>query len=188
MATSVVHKLLNEDEYLAQEECAAYKSEYVAGEIFAMAGASERHNRISLNIASHLRTATRGHTCGAFMADMKLRIATHHAFYYPDVMLACDSADDHPFYKTKPCFIAEVLSPGTAVIDRREKWLHYRNIPSLRYYLLADSEKNAVRLFEHSGEIWREQVLDAEDIVTIKCGNLVIPLSLDDIYEDTGLL
>lgn len=188
MAVRVDHKLQSEETYLSFEESAAFKSEYVAGEVFAMAGGSERHNRICLNIAFHLRAATRGHVCRAFMADMKLRIASHRAYYYPDAMLVCDSADDHPLYKAAPCFVAEVLSPGTASIDQREKWLHYRDIPSLRYYLMADSDRRHVRLLERTGDIWREQVLDGEDIVVVECGGgTTIPLSLDDIYEDAGL-
>jgi Uma2 family endonuclease len=185
MAATLLHKRWSEAEYLAQEAGAFLKSEYVAGEIFAMAGASERHNRVCLNIAFHLRAATRGHACRAFMADMKLRIAERSIYYYPDAMLVCDPDDDHPLYKTSPCFIAEVQSPSTAAIDQREKWLHYRDIPSLRYYLLADAEKRQARWFERSGDGgWREQTLDAEDIVIVRCGGLNIALSLDDIYED----
>ena len=136
--SAVAEKLwMSEADYLDWESRAKEKHEYVAGEIFAMAGASERHNRITLNIAFHLRLATRGHSCRAFMADMKLRIADARSYYYPDVMLVCDNSDQHPIYKTAPCFIAEVLSPSTANIDQREKWLHYRDIPSLRYYLLG---------------------------------------------------
>ncbi len=123
------------------------------------------------------------------MADMKLRIASHRIYYYPDAMLACDDHDDHPFYKTTPCFIAEVLSPSTATTDQREKWLHYQAIPSLRYYLLVDAERPSARLLTRvEEERWTEQVLDREDIVVIACGDVEIPLSLDDLYEDTGLL
>ncbi len=187
MGMLVEHRTLSEEDYLAAEAAAPFKSEYVAGEVFAMAGASERHNRITLNIAFHLRAASRGHTCRAFMADMKLRVDAHQAYYYPDAMLVCDPADDHPLYKSAPCFIAEVLSPATAAIDQREKWLHYRDIPGLRYYLLADSETAHARLFRREGEVWREETLGPEDVVRIECTGLVFALSLDDLYEDTGL-
>lgn len=180
---------MSEADYLEWESRAKDKHEYVAGEIFAMAGASERHNRITLNIAFHLRLATRGHSCRAFMADMKLRIADVRSYYYPDVMLVCDDSDQHPIYKTAPCFIAEVLSPSTANIDQREKWLHYRDIPSLRYYLLADADHLSARLLTRTAaDRWTEQRLDREDIVEIACGDVRIALGLDDVYEDTGLL
>jgi len=114
--------------------------------------------------------------------------AAQRAFYYPDAMLVCDDADDHPEYKERPCFIAEVLSPATANIDAREKWLHYRELPSLRYYLMVDSERVWARLLSRAGEgRWLEQQLDAGEVVRIECGGLAIALSLEDLYEDTGL-
>lgn len=104
-------------------------------------------------------------------------------------MLVCDDHDDHPLYKIAPCFIAEVLSPSTATTDQREKWLHYQTIPSLRYYLLVEADRLGARLLTRMGEArWTEQTLDREDIVTLACGDTRITLSLDDVYEDTGLL
>ena len=189
MGTALERGHMSEAEYFAAEERAATRSEYVAGEVFAMAGGSERHNRISGNVFVHLRAASRGHRCRAFMADMKLRMAAQRAFYYPDVMLVCDDADDHPHYKEeRPCFIAEVLSPATASIDTREKWLHYRELPSLRYYLMVDSERVSARLLSRAGEArWQEQQLDAGEAVRIECGGLAVTLSLENLYEDTGM-
>jgi Uma2 family endonuclease len=180
---------ISEADYLDWEDRAKDKHEYVAGEIFAMAGASERHNRIALNIALHLRLATRGHHCRAFVSDMKLRIEDQRSYYYPDAMLVCDDRDKHPIYKTAPCFIAEVLSPSTATIDQREKLLAYRKIPSLRYYLLVDAERVYARLLtrEEDGQ-WTEQMIDRDDVVTMACDDLRIQWGLDDFYEDTGLL
>lgn len=135
------HESLDETDYLASEEFEPRKREYVAGETYAMAGASARHNRISLNVATRLDTTSRGTSCQTFMADMKVKVVEHRAFYYPDVMLACAEHDDHPLYRASPCLIVEVLSPATASIDEREKWLHFRDIPGLRHYLLIDSVK-----------------------------------------------
>ncbi len=180
---------ISEADYLEWESRAKDKHEYIAGEIFAMAGASERHNRIAGNLFFHLRLATRGHSCRAFMSDMKLRVAAYRSYYYPDVMLVCDDSDQHPIYTTAPCFIAEVLSPSTANIDQREKWLHYRDIPSLRYYLLVDADHLSARLLTRvSEDRWTEQNLDREDIVEITCGDARLALGMDDLYEDTGLL
>ena len=180
---------MSETDYLDGERRAKEKHEYIAGEIFAMAGTSERHNRITGNIFFHLRLATRGHSCRAFMADMKLRIASHRSYYYPDVMLVCDDSDNHPIYKTAPCFIAEVLSPSTATTDQREKWLHYQAIPSLRYYLLVDADHLSARLLTRMAEDrWTEQILDREDFIEMACGDARLTLTLDDLYEDTELL
>jgi Uma2 family endonuclease len=189
MSRAHVHSPIDESDYLRQEETASGKHELVGGEIYAMAGASERHNRIALNIAFHLRTATRGKPCRAFMADMKLRLAASTTYYYPDAMLVCDSTDDHPLYKQSPCFIAEVLSPATASVDMREKWAAYRGLASLRYYLLVDSEQLWAKVFfrdEHGA--WFEQDLSADDRIDVACDGTRLTLTLDDLYEDTGLL
>jgi Uma2 family endonuclease len=189
MSQAHVHSPVDEADYLRLEETAICKHELVGGEIYAMAGASERHNRIALNIAFHLRSATRGKSCRAFMADMKLRLAGGTTYYYPDAMLVCDAADDHPIYKQSPCFVAEVLSPATASVDVREKWAAYRGLASLRYYLLVDSERLWAKVFfrdEH--DAWFEQELSADDRVDVACDGTRLTLTLDDLYEDTGLL
>lgn len=171
------------------EAAAHSKHELVNGEIWVMTGASERHNRISLNIAYHLRKATRGKLCRAFMADMKLRLANGTTYYYPDAMLVCDADDNHPLYKQSPCLIAEVLSPATATTDMREKLIAYRHLPSLRYYLLADSERLWAKVyFCDAQDAWFEQELSPEDGVEVVCGDARLTLTLDDLYEDTGLL
>jgi Uma2 family endonuclease len=189
MSQALAHKIIAEADYLAIEEHAMVRHELLGGEMHAMAGASERHNRIALNIAFHLRAATRGKTCRAFMADMKLRLARGAMFYYPDAMLVCDPTDDHPHYKQAPCFIAEVLSPATAKIDVREKWAAYQTLPSLRYYLLVDSERLWAKCYstKASGQ-WFEQELAGEDRLEIGAGDTRVVLTLEDIYEDTGLL
>ena len=188
--SAVAEKLhLSETDYLDWESSAKKKHEYFAGEIFAMVGASKRHNRIAGNLFFHLRLATRSHSCRAFMSDMKLRIADYRSYYYPDVMLVCDDSDQHSIYKTAPCFIAEVLSPSTANINQREKWVHYQDIPSLRYYLLVDADHLSARLLRRVGEDRRtEQNLDRKDIVEIAGGDAHLTLGMDDLYEDTGLL
>ena len=112
---------ISHQEYLAGEQCSNIRHEYLAGQVFAMAGAGEKHNRISLNIAFHLRAAARGKPCGVFISDMKLRVEPSDAYYYPDVMVTCDPTDNESLYKRSPCLIVEVLSPTTESIDRREK-------------------------------------------------------------------
>ena len=200
MGMALKHETLSESEYLESEELAPRKRECVAGETYAMAGASARHNRISLNVATKLDTAIRGTPCEVFIADMKVKVEAWRAFYYPDVMLVCPHpGDDHPLYRIGPCLIVEVLSPSTASIDEREKWLHYRDLPSLRYYLLIDSEKRHARIRSRElgnlggkdggkdGAGWLEQTLDEEDIVALSCGPAHTTLCLDDLYERTGL-
>lgn len=185
MAFALKKATLSPENYLAAEAESQVKHEYVDGQVFVMAGASERHKRIAMNIAFHLRAASRGTPCGAFMSNMKLRIAAVNTFYYPDVMLNCDEADKHPIQKTAPCIVAEVLSPSTATTDRREKALAYRQIPSLKTYILADPDRRAVDYFirDESGE-WQQGTLGEMDILGVDCGKIKVGLALDDIYED----
>ena len=175
-------------EYLDGEQYSDIRHEYLAGQVFAMAGAGEKHNRISLNIAFHLRAAARGKPCGVFISDMKLRVEQSDAYYYPDVMVTCDSEDSESFYKQSPCLIVEVLSPSTEAIDRREKLIAYRNLPSLRYYLLVSQEKRQVECYARDAENrWRLTVSENEGALKIACDDLNANFSLDDIYEDVRL-
>ncbi|MDP2904065.1 MAG: Uma2 family endonuclease [Methylovulum sp.] len=176
---------LNEQDYLALEHAADTRHEYVDGQLYAMAGASERHNRIAGNVFFQLRAASRGGHCGVFISDMKLKLAWHKAYYYPDVMLVCNAHDNNGYYKQQPCFIAEVLSPSTANIDRREKLLAYQKIPSLRYYLLINANQSQVDYFVRDAQDeWQTAFLEADETLTIDCENYHAVLRLCDIYED----
>ena len=172
---------MSEADYLDWESRAKEKHEYVAGEIFAMAGASERHNRIAGNVFFHLRQATRGHSCRAFMADMKLRIADHRSYYYPDVMLVCDDSDNHPIYKTAPCFIAEVLSPGTQRYDRGDMRLAFFRLPSLSEYILIAQDRMRVEIFRRGAADAPEVLHAAEDVLRLESVGFTI--ALRDLYD-----
>ena len=187
MGQAMRKHLYDESAYLASESHSPVKREFVAGEVYAMAGATARHNRISLNVATRLDTATRGTPCVVFMADMKVRVEAHRDFYYPDVLLACEPGDDQPLYRTRPCLIAEVLSLSTAGIDEREKWHHYRDIPTLRHYLLIDSESRQVRLRTRAGSDWLEQTLAEGDTLALSCGPVRLEMGLAEIYDRSGL-
>ena len=119
-------------EYLAYEHQIKIKHEFVNGEAFAMAGASEDHNLIAGTLFSRFRFHLRGKPCRVFMSDMKLTIAAaNNATYYPDVMVVCDRTDNDAYVKQKPCLIVEVLSLSTAMLDRREKLFNYQKLESL---------------------------------------------------------
>lgn len=175
-------------DYLQGEQQAQVRHEYVAGRVFAMAGAGERHHRISLNLAFHLRAATRGTACGVFISDMKVRVAAHDAFYYPDVLMTCDPRDREPFYKRAPCLIAEVLSPSTEMIDRREKLLAYRALESLRYYLLLSQDRRLVEVYRRETDGgWRLEVIDGDAALVLDCAGIPIRFTPADLYEDVEL-
>jgi Uma2 family endonuclease len=177
----------NVADYLRGEQESPVRHEYVAGQVFAMAGAGETHNRISLNIAFHLRAATRGTPCGVFISDMKVRVAAHDAFYYPEVLVGCDPTDREPLYKAAPCLIAEVLSPSTEVIDRREKLLAYRALDALRYYLLVASDRRLVEIYRRGIDgRWRYEAIDDGELA-FDCAGMQVRFTLADLYEDVVL-
>lgn len=128
-------RLLAIDEYLELEKESPVRHEYVGGEIFAMAAASDRHNRVAGNIYALLWPALRGGPCRIYMSDMKVQISDDQVFY-PDVMVTCDPDDTGEYVKKRPCLIVEVLSPSTASIDRREKLVAYRRLESLQAYIV----------------------------------------------------
>ncbi|HEY0945184.1 MAG TPA: Uma2 family endonuclease [Opitutaceae bacterium] len=146
---SAAHSHLSADNYLTSEQAGEVRHEYIGGVVYAMAGASEEHGLISGNLYVALRQHLGAGPCKTFIADMKVRleIARDDIFYYPDVLVTCDPADTHRFYKTRPVFIAEVLSPETERYDRREKFLSYIRLPSLNEYLLISQSEPLATLF-----------------------------------------
>ena len=172
------------DEYLRGEQDSPIRHEYVAGQTHAMAGADLAHNRISLNLAFHLRAATRGTPCAVFISDMKVRVTACEAFYYPDVMLSCEPGYRDSLYQTAPCLIAEVLSPSTEAIDRREKLIAYRTLPSLRYYLLVAQDRRWVEVYTWQADGGWLHTVQTDGALTFDCGGLSLGLTLADLYED----
>jgi len=188
MNLAAKHHVIAVEEYLQGELRSDVRHEYLAGEVYAMAGAGEKHNRISLNIAFHLRAASRGKTCGVFISDMKLRIDASDSFYYPDVLVSCDPADTQSLFKRLPCLLVEVLSPCTEAIDRREKLLAYRKLPSLRHYLLVSQEQRSVQWHQRDeADQWLISDMEGSGTLMLDCPDLTVTITLDGIYEDVNL-
>lgn len=172
------------EEYLRLEEARAVKHEYVAGERYALAGASKKHNEITVNIATRLAPAARSGRCRVYASDVKLR-AAEDAFYYPDVMVVCGPRDEDPLIEEAPCLLVEVTSPSTEMIDRREKVMMYRRIPSLEAYVIVHQDRPRVeRHWRDETGAWRYADVVGEGRLPLPCPE--IELTLDEIYEGTG--
>ncbi len=142
---------LTPDDYLQLEAQSALKHEYINGKIYAMAGASDRHVTIALNLATLLRSHVRGTGCRAYISDMKARIDARNCFYYPDVMVTCDPRDQETSdYKRFPKLIVEVLSQSTEAFDRGDKFADYQTIESLEEYVLINTRHQRVECFRRS--------------------------------------
>ena len=141
--------LLSVDDYLAGERLSEVRHEYAAGQIFAMAGGSQRHNQLIFRLPQILGPSLAG--CRGYVSDMKLRI--DQVFYYPDAMVVCQP-NNEPYFETEPCLIIEVLSDSTESIDRREKLYNYQRIAHLQAYVLVAQNERRVDVFRRAGKIW----------------------------------
>jgi Uma2 family endonuclease len=171
------------DDYLAGEAASPIKHEYVAGEVFAMAGASEAHVTIALNVAAMLRAHVRGGPCRVYIADMKLQVERARAFFYPDCFVTCEAADAaEPIVKRRARVVVEVLSESTEAYDRGAKFASYRQLPTLQEYVLIDSRTRSDEVFRRYPNGW---ILDpiAED-GRLNIETLGFDCTLDAIYED----
>jgi Uma2 family endonuclease len=181
---------LSENEYLAYEAQSPVRNEYIAGEIFAMAGASIRHNVITGNLFAELRAHLKGTPCRALIEGVKLRLRKEQSYFYPDVMVTCENRlqelDSEQQIVEEPLIVIEILSPSTEAVDRREKLRAYRTLPSLKEYLLVGQEQALVEVYRRRGDIgWDIITYEPGDIVEI--ASLELKLSMTDIYFESGI-
>jgi Uma2 family endonuclease len=136
---------LDADAFLTWEAGQPLRHELIDGEVFAMAGAEERHVTVGMNIGFALRQALAGTPCRTFLTDMKLRPLGADDFFYPDVFVTCAEADRAlAQFKREPSLVFEVLSPTTAAYDRGEKFARYRRIASVREVVFVDIDTRRV--------------------------------------------
>jgi Uma2 family endonuclease len=181
------YSLLSVAEYLAAEEIAEERHEYLHGTLHAMAGSSRRHNEICGRLYEILRSRLRGGPCKTYMGDVKLHIRTlvGEFFYYPDVMVGCDPADRHEYYLERPSVVFEVTSPTTALTDRREKLLAYQSLPSLEHYVMVDQDGPRIEWMRRAGEGWERLVL-TEEGERLEFGAIGVGMSVGEVYEGAG--
>lgn len=179
--------LISPQEYLEGEKMAEVRHEFVDGRVYAMAGASDDHNRITRNLLTELTNALRGRRCEPFATDMKVKIPPTFAdaFYYPDVMVSCDPADSAKFFRERPSLLFEVLSPDTERTDRREKAIAYRQIPGIEAYVLVEQERMAVTILHRAEPGWRSETLEGANAV-LRLPAIGVEIPLERIYERTA--
>ncbi len=132
-------KYINSEEYLEAERKAEFRSEYFDGEIFAMSGASRKHNIIVFNLSGILYRQLRNRNCEAYSSDMRVKVSSAGLYTYPDVAIVCGKPlfdDAHLDTLLNPAVIIEVLSESTEHYDRGGKFKNYRTLESLSDYLL----------------------------------------------------
>jgi len=173
--------LVTVEEYLALEESSVIRHEYVDGHLFALAGSSQNHNEIVLNVAERFRAAARGIHCRVRAMEVMLSV-TSSRYYYPDVMVTCHQDDTHRRTIHQPCVIVEVLSPSTEQVDTREKLFAYKTITSLRaYYIVRQDSMTVDNHWRDDDGNWWHGTLYQQGTLRVPCLNLDLPLA--EIYE-----
>ena len=144
------------EDYLAVERASTdVRHEYVEGQAFAMTGGSYEHSLITANLARRLGNQLEGGPCVVLSSDLRIRIETADACAYPDVSVLCGDPSFHDQRRdvlTNPTLLAEVLSPSTEAYDRGGKFALYRQLPSLRHYLLIAQDRVAVDVFTRQSD------------------------------------
>jgi Uma2 family endonuclease len=138
MALKHQQNTLSEEDYLAGELASEVKHEYIDGQVYAMAGVSKNHDRITLNMARHFGNRLENTPCDVFSSDVKVKAAGN--FFYPDVMVVCDDQTGHDYYSESPAILVEVLSKSTRKIDQTLKRQAYQSLPSLQEYVLIEQD------------------------------------------------
>ena len=173
--------------YLEMENAADEKHEYYKGEIFAMSGAKVSHNIIAGNLFALLFNKLKGKKCKPFNSDQRIHIPSNSLFTYPDISIICGEVitlNNDDYNVLNPTVVVEVLSKSTKNYDRGEKFKLYRDIKTLKEYILVDSESIHIEIFRlNANSHWElEEYNSLTNVVTIKAIGETIFLS--EIYDN----
>ena len=174
-------------DFFAWEPEQPVKHEYVAGEVFAQAGARQNHVVVAGNCFAALRQRLRGTPCRAYISDMQLEVAQADAVFYPDVMVSChpeDLAAERVLHH--PRVIVEVLSDSTAAYDRGGKFAAYRMLESLQEYVLIDPERRSLEIFRRlPSNDWLLATGDSARALVLAA--LEMEIGFDEVFEDVAV-
>ncbi len=148
--------VMTAQDFLEWDATQTIRHEFVDGEVFAMAGAEDRHATVAGNFYMALRQHLAGTPCRTFMLDLKLRVERANCYFYPDVLVTCHAADHaQRLIKSHPKLVVEVLSPSTAAYDRGAKFARYRLIDELQEYVVVDIDGRRTDIHRKGGDgLW----------------------------------
>lgn len=186
MALQLQTRLFSPKEYLTLERQAATKHEYYRGAIYAMAGATRKHNLIAGNVLGLFHLQLRKRPCEVYPSDMRVKITPTGLYTYPDVVIVCGRPqfdDDERDTLLNPTVLVEVSSPSTEDYDRGDKFEHYRTLPALVDYLLIAQERLHVEHYQRQPDgAWLLREYRALDQV-VELAAIGCQLTLADVYE-----
>jgi Uma2 family endonuclease len=179
-------KYCTEKEYLVFERNALDSHEYYKGEMFAMSGASFKHNLIESNLRSSLHNFLKDKNCNEFGSNLRIHIPSNTLYTYPDIIVICDKPEftDEEFDTiTNPAIIVEILSPSTANYDRGAKFDLYREISTLKEYVLVDSNTFHIVVYTRNDDgTWTlSETKNLSDSINLHSINFTI--SVADVYD-----
>jgi Uma2 family endonuclease len=181
---------LTEEQYLELERKAEYKSEYLNGEMFAMAGAREAHNLLIANLMFELMGQLRPRRCRVYPSEMRVRVTPGGLYTYPDVTALCSEprfTDEQRDTLLNPQLIIEVLSPSTEAYDRGRKFDMYKALESLREYVLVASDRVHVDLYSRQSDgRWLLSSAD-QPADSLAIESVGAQLGLSSVYENVDL-
>jgi len=178
------------EQYLEFENAADEKHEYYQGEVFAMSGPKITHSDIVVNTLSSIKQFLKGKSCRPYNNDLRIYIEKNTLFTYPDISFFCDEVltlNNDEMNALNPVILIEVLSPSTKDYDRGSKFKLYRDIPTLKEYVLIDSETINIEIFAVNPEGYWElrEYKDMNDVIEIS--HIDMQLSIEEIYSGTKL-
>ncbi len=176
---------ISPEEYLAQEEKSRDKHEYWFGETYMMAGTSRDHNVIAGNVYMSFRQKLAARPCAVYQSDVRLRSLKDDVYTYPDVMVICGKIELDPRQQDtvmNPQVIVEVWSDSTRDYDRGEKFKMYRNIPSLREYVMIDQAAPYIEHYRRDGHFWVLEALEGME-AGLRLQSLDCEISFAEIYR-----
>ncbi|WP_107669154.1 Uma2 family endonuclease [Cyanothece sp. BG0011] len=175
------------EEYLEWEEKQPLKYEYMEGEVYAMTGGTIPHNTIALNLACTLKNHLKAKGGRVLVCGAKVQISETGPYHYPDVVVSCDERDKKAIkFLQHPCLIIEVLSPSTEGFDRGKKFRNYRQIETLKEYVLVSADQKLIECFRINDKgVWELYIFDEKEELKLDSIDFTCPVEL--IYEDVIL-
>lgn len=184
-------KKLTVEEYLQFEKASVEKHEFYRGEVFAMAGAGPRHNKIFSNLFIALGIRLKGKPCRPYGSDLRIHIPENTLFTYPDISIICGDfvlSEEDKETVIQPTVLIEILSPSAKDYDRGGKFKLYRDIPTLKEYILVDTEAINIEAFRINAMAHWELEEYRELAYTLKIPSVEINIPLAEIYEGTKIV
>lgn len=175
------------EQYLDFENRSPERHEYYRGEIFLMTGGSLRHSAIVGNLYYYARQQLECTNCSPQISDQRIAVSAAGLHTYPDVAVVCGPIETHPIDRyaiANPSILFEVLSPSTERYDRGQKFELYRQLESLReYVLVSQDEPHIERFVRQEDGSWSMNVVRGLDTM-LELSAVGCQLPLKSIYQN----